>query len=177
MIQHSESIKALAAALLRAQAKYRKLRRNRVNPHFKSRYADLDNCFDATKAALAAEGLVVIQGMDANEKGDTVVSTLIVHVESGEYVQDHATAAGKDRQAQTVGAIATYLRRYGYSAMVGITPDPDLDGEDAMPRQGTAQTIGQRTPSSGPRPVPQQGPQQQRPPQQNLPGTAPVRPQ
>jgi len=143
MLQHSEKIEALAAALLEAKKHFKKLRRNKSNPYFKARYADLDACLDSTKDALAAQGLVVIQGLGASADGDPLVTTMLVHAPSGQWIYSVSMSQAKDRLPQTIGAAATYLRRYGYSAIVGITPDDDDDAESAMPR-GTAQKVGQK---------------------------------
>ena len=148
MLQHSEKIEALAAALLEAKKKYKKLKRNKANPYFKSRYADLDACLEATEDALSAQGLVVIQGLGASADGDPLVTTMLIHAPSGQFIYSVSMSSAKDNLPQTVGAAATYLRRYGYSAITGITPEDDDDGEAAMPR-GTQQAVQRKILGSG----------------------------
>ncbi|MBL8218225.1 MAG: hypothetical protein JNL62_03310, partial [Bryobacterales bacterium] len=50
-------ISSCAAALSAAQGAMKPAAFNRINPHFKNRYADLTSVIDAARAALAANGL------------------------------------------------------------------------------------------------------------------------
>lgn len=143
MLKMSEKIDQVTTALRLAQKDFKKLKRNRANPFFKSRYADLDNCIDVTRHALQQHGLVIVQTLGANEQGLTAVTTMLVHTDTGQWIADTSIMVAKDFSPQAVGSAATYARRYGYSAITGIAPDDDDDGEAAMPR-GTAQAVGQR---------------------------------
>jgi len=60
----SETLGELAAALSAVQAALRPAAKNATNPHFRSRFADLESCWDACRAPLAANGLAVIQTVD-----------------------------------------------------------------------------------------------------------------
>lgn len=51
-MQKSESIKELAAALCAAQSQMVGAKKGSVNPHFKSRYADLASIWDACREPL-----------------------------------------------------------------------------------------------------------------------------
>lgn len=55
-------------ALARAQAGFRKVIKNRVNPAFKSRYADLEAILDAVRPSLNAQGIFISQDVE-NEPG------------------------------------------------------------------------------------------------------------
>jgi len=166
----SPQIEKVAAALANAQRDFKKLRRDRANPFFKSRYAGLDNCIDVTRPALQKHGLVVVQTLGSDAQGHPAVSTLLIHTESGQYIADTVVMMPKDNSPQSVGSAATYARRYGYSAMTGITPDDDDDAEAAQPR-GTAQAVS-RFPAPQTSNFQRPG-QTQMPKQTTIPGTTP----
>lgn len=131
-MQTSEAIHELATALAKAQAAMKPAAKDSINPHFKSRYADLASVWDAARAALTGNGLSVVQGASADGERVTV-TTLLLHT-SGQWIQDALTSSARDASAQSVGSAITYGRRYGLSAMVGIAPEDD-DAEAATPRQ------------------------------------------
>lgn len=124
----SESIAALAAALSKAQGAIRGAAKDRMNPHFKSAYADLASVWDACRTQLAANGIAVVQGVEA-EGGTVRVETTLAHA-SGEWMSSVLSLTASPATPQGVGSAITYGRRYGLSSMVGIAPDDD-DGNAA----------------------------------------------
>jgi hypothetical protein len=84
-MKHSESIKEIAAALAAFQSEVKDPSRNGENPHFKSKYVQLDGLLAAVRPILANHGLSLMQSTG----GDGVnisVSTLIMHT-SGEWIE------------------------------------------------------------------------------------------
>lgn len=127
---HSDTLGAIAPALAKAQAKLEHAAKDSVNPHFRSKYADLPSVVDTIKPVLAANDLAVIQGFVPDEAGVTI-ETRIIH-KSGEWIGDeglHVPASKKD--AQAFGSAATYARRYALMALIGVAPDDD-DGNAAV---------------------------------------------
>jgi len=57
----SEQISELAAALAAAQGMMENAVMNRVNPHFKSKYADLAAVLSAARKPLSANGLAIVR--------------------------------------------------------------------------------------------------------------------
>lgn len=129
MIKTSESIAKIASALAKAQGAMRAALKDSVNPHFRSRYADLAGVWDVAREPLSANGLAVVQS--PGEVGDKtiVLSTLLVH-ESGEWMEGQLTIPVSKPDAQGVGSAITYARRYALAAIVGIVQDDD-DGNAA----------------------------------------------
>lgn len=126
----SSSLAALAPALAKAQAKIQGASKDKTNPAFKSKYADLASVWDACREALTSNGLSVVQlPMDA-EGARVALRTVLLH-SSGEFVSTTVSAPLGKNDAQAVGSALTYLRRYSLSAMVGIAPDEDDDGNAA----------------------------------------------
>jgi hypothetical protein len=129
-MQRSESLGKLAEALALAQGKMKGAAKDAANPFFKSRYADLASCWEAARAPLAAHGLSILQPVKA-AGADVTVTTILAHA-SGEWLSEDLSVTAKDETPQSVGSAITYARRYGLSAMVGISPEDD-DGNGAQP--------------------------------------------
>lgn len=120
----SPSIGKLAEALNRAQAQLEPATKNAVNPHLKSRYADLAACFDAARPALSANGLAITQLPGRRDDGTITLMTVLLHV-SGEYLGEEAGVRLGQETPQTVGSAVTYLRRYALSSALGLSTEDD----------------------------------------------------
>ena len=126
----STTLGELAKALSAMQADLEPARKEAVNPHFRSRYADLAACLEAVRAPMAKHGLALSQhaGLD----GDVVtLTTLLLHT-SGEFLQSTAGVRVAKHDPPSVGSALTYLRRYALSAVVGLSTEQDDDGAAAM---------------------------------------------
>jgi len=119
----SESIKELASALAKAQGEIENASKSSANPHFKSRYADL-----TVRPVLAKHGLSVAQ-FPTLEGTTASVETILMH-SSGEWMSGTASSPMQKMDAQGVGSVTTYLRRYSLAAVCGIAQEDD-DGHAA----------------------------------------------
>lgn len=133
----SETIGELAQALVKAQAVIRPAIKDKTNPAFRSKYADLGAVWEACRALLADNGLSVVQMPEASEPGYVALTTLLLHV-SGEFISSTATAPLVKNDPQGVGSALTYLRRYALAAVVGVVADEDDDGNAASNTQPRA---------------------------------------
>ncbi len=123
----SEQINELATALAAAQAEMKNAKLNKVNPHFKSRYADLAEIRDTVTPALTKHGIAIVQGTDTTDSGIVVV-TKLVH-KSGQWIESRFPIAYD--KPQTMGSAYTYARRYSISAMCSISAEEDDDANAA----------------------------------------------
>ena len=123
----SEQVNELATALAAAQAEMKNATLNKVNPHFKSKYADLAGIRDTVTPALAKHGLSIVQGTDTVDSGIVVV-TRLMH-KSGQWIESRFPIAYD--KPQTMGSAYTYARRYSLSAMCAISADEDDDANAA----------------------------------------------
>ena len=129
----SENIKEISAALAKAQADIEGASKSSENPHFRSKYADLGNVWDACRGPLTKNGLSVHQGVRAN--GDMRLVTTVMH-QSGQWIEDDGIPLMLDKQnMQGLGSALTYARRYGLMGAVGIAPEDD-DGNAAVKGNG-----------------------------------------
>lgn len=130
----SESIKALAAALTKAQSAMSGAVKDANNPFFKSKYADLGAVVKAVKEPFAANGLSYTQ-FPIEDNGRIGVETILMH-ESGEWLSNSFTVNLTKQDAQGAGSAITYCRRYALQAIAGI-PSEDDDGNGASQQRKT----------------------------------------
>lgn len=125
-METSESITKLAAAFVKYHAKAVTVIRDKRNPHFKNDYATLDNILETTRPILAENGISVIQ-LPVGENG---LTTMLLH-ESGEFIMETYFMSAKSNDPQGNGSRLTYQRRYALGAVLGISTEPDDDGNAA----------------------------------------------
>jgi hypothetical protein len=135
MIDLSHTTPELMAALAAAQGSIENAIKGSINPHFKSRYADLAEVLNTIRPTFAAHGLNLVQSTGYD--GTLVsVDTVIGHA-SGGFVVSTAACVPAKSDAQGIGAATTYLRRYSAAAMCGIAQEDD-DGNAAAHNRTTA---------------------------------------
>ena len=131
--------KSINEAFVAAQKLIGGARKSSTNPHFKSKYADLSECFNACSDILNEHDIHISQPT-MKEDDLFIVRTILTHV-SGETMQDFGVPIvgwqGAKNPAQAFGSGQTYARRYSLTSMVGICPADD-DGQsltqDAPPK-------------------------------------------
>jgi hypothetical protein len=133
--------KHIAVAFVKAQRQFGPALKTSVNPHFKSKYADLANCIEAVIEALNANGIGLMQRTYECKDGVTV-ETVFIH-ESGEVMECgmlHLPASKLD--AMGFGSCLTYARRYSLLAATGLAPEDD-DGVAASRRTEIKSTVNE----------------------------------
>jgi hypothetical protein len=131
MSMMSEAINEISAALAKAQGQIEGASKGKVNPAFKSKYADLASIWDACREPLSANGLAVLQ--IPNETADGMMLVTMITHSSGQWFRSSYPVRPVQATPQGLGSALTYSRRYSLMAMVGIAPEDD-DGEAAMGR-------------------------------------------
>lgn len=120
------------------------VKKSASNPHFKSKYADLNEVLDVAKEQLNTYGLVLTQPIGRDTMGD-FVETRIFDPASGSAINSvfYLTDNSRDN-VQKKGAEITYGRRYTLSSLLALESEDD-DGESAMDRKPTAQAYVPKT--------------------------------
>lgn len=124
----SEPANEIFTALAKAQAEIGTANKDSLNPHFKSKYADLASVWEACRAALTKNSICVVQVPSAD--GNAVSVTTILGHASGQKIVGELTMIAKGSDPQSVGSCLTYLRRYSLASLVSVCPDDD-DGNAA----------------------------------------------
>jgi hypothetical protein len=126
----SESIKQIAEALVSAQKEIKFAIKDSTNPHFKSKYANINSTIDAVKPALNNNGIAFLQSLSPSDDSKLHLTTRLIH-SSGEWIEDTAVCPLQKQDAQAVGSAISYIRRYSLAAFLGLYSDTDDDGQAA----------------------------------------------
>jgi hypothetical protein len=132
MTLQSEQINELMGALAKAQGEMSHAVKDSVNPHFKSKFADLASVWQACRDPLAKNGLAITQTMDFSGERQVLVTTL-GHA-SGQWIKSIVALPIQKPGAQELGSCLSYCRRYALASMVGVYQDDD-DAEVATKRE------------------------------------------
>lgn len=126
----SDSTEKLVEALVAARAKYEpviKAQVGQVAQNREYRYADLSTLVDAVTPALLANGLIVLQAVDAES---AALITRIAHT-SGQWAEA-SYPLKLDLAPQAFGSALTYARRYSLQGLLFVSAEDD-DGASAQP--------------------------------------------
>ena len=132
----SDNIEKLAQALSKAQSEMKGAEKKSTNPFFNSSYADLHTVIESSVPYLTKYGLSVIQGNEG-KPGEFYVTTMLLH-SSGQWIKSKLKMPIEKATAQSIGSTITYGRRYGLSAICGISQYDD-DGNAASGKGITQQ--------------------------------------
>lgn len=129
--ERGERFAAAGAAFVKAQSEFEPIAFDKVNPHFRSKYASLAAIQKATLPALNRNGIAhtsrtVIDG------DNIVVKTYLIH--GGVAFVKATWPVGKvSANPQQLGSALTYARRYTLQSVLGVSADDDDDGNAAQP--------------------------------------------
>ncbi len=157
VMEMSADISAWAPAFLEAQKSMGDVLKKKVNPAFKSKYAELSDVLDAVQEPLNENGFSILQPVSSEPGGAVVrVTTMLMH-KSGQWVRSTLSLRPVKTDPQAVGSAITYGRRYGLTAMTGVAPEDDdgnqASGRDDVRRDNRQQQATQQPPAQHRYPV------------------------
>lgn len=136
-MRSSDTLTKISPALVSAVNSMEGVAKTTENDGFKkngkaSKYATLADCIEASRTALLANGLCVIQGPGAtNTEAKTLcITTRIIH-DSGEWIETDFDMPLTKWSPHEAGSATTYGRRFALMAMLGLAPVEDDDGNAA----------------------------------------------
>lgn len=130
--RESAQLNELYTALSKAQSEMEVSKPTKLNPFFRSKYSDLPNIVKSSRPYLSKNGLSIIQRILTNSNGRMFLYTRLCH-SSGQWIESNMPINPSKGDIQSIGSYITYIKRYAYSAMVGVvSSDEDDDGEAAM---------------------------------------------
>ena len=124
----SKSITSLVKSLIKFQSEVKDISKDKINPFFNSKYADINSIIQSIRKTLTSNDLAISQGNRycIHSNGFYIVTTL--YHSSGEWLRSELRMPiGGKKDAQAVGASVTYGRRYGLLSILGISVDGDDD--------------------------------------------------
>jgi len=119
---------SIAEALAAAQLEITDPAKDSVNPHFRSRYADLATVLKTVRPVLAKHGIALVQCTQVDGDRLVLVTRLMWR---GEEIESTYPVEPVKRDPQGYGSALTYARRYALQALVGVAADEDDDGNAA----------------------------------------------
>ncbi len=119
----------LYAALAKAQSEMKSATFDKVNPHFKSKYASLSAVIDAVRDPLTRNGIAYVQRVSQCSNGVGVETVFLGH--GGEFATGVVVVPLDKPTAQGMGSALTYARRYSLAMACCISADEDDDGNEA----------------------------------------------
>lgn len=140
--------KTFAGSLVAALNELEGVTKDKVNPHFKSKYADLSSVLDTVRPVFARHGMAVTQETTPSEDG-VIVETVVLHTSGDERRFGKLYVPANKRDAQGAGSALTYARRYSLMTAFGV-PAEDDDGNAAVSSQRVANdrpTTGEAPPN------------------------------
>jgi hypothetical protein len=146
-VKTSDDISELATALAAAQPSIEGATKDKTNPAFRTKYADLGSVWDAIREPMKTNGLSIVQlpiTLVAHELPMVGVSTRLMH-SSGQWIEEEFVVPLAKLDPQGAGSAITYCRRYSLMAVLGVCPEDD-DGNSASerPQERAAAPVPQR---------------------------------
>lgn len=132
MIETSQSTAALDEAMARAQSQIQTAAKDKVNPAFRSRYADLASVWEACRDALTSNGVFISQWPVHSDDNRLHIITRLAF--KGEWIKAHFSIPVLKQDAHGYGSSLTYAKRMSLAAAVGVVADDDDDGNAASGR-------------------------------------------
>lgn len=141
MFKTSDNTDKLDAAIAKAQAKIQPAVKDKTNPAFRSKYADLAGVWDACRAALTENGVCVTQWPIHSDDSRLHLITRLAC--AGQWMMAEISIPTDKQSAHGYGSAITYAKRFGLAAAVGVVADEDDDGNAAS--ASTPANNGHRT--------------------------------
>lgn len=132
----TETPKTLLGALAEALPELGAAKKGNLNPHFKSKYADLGSVIEAIRP-IAEHGLWFRQVSHDAESGVSI-ETFYIH-DSGELSAGKVFVPADKNNAQGFGSAQTYARRYGLQMAFGLATEDDDGNAASKGQEGQSQ--------------------------------------
>lgn len=141
-------------ALVAFQADMKTVGKDKVNPHFKSRYADIASITEEVMPLLTKHGLAFTCLPRSVDNGYEIQGILL-H-ESGGRLESALPLFGND--AQKIGSSITYARRYLLGSVTGVVTGDEADDDGNM--ASTTNERARREPMNRAAAAPQRNPEE-----------------
>lgn len=122
----SKAINELASALAKAQSDFEVATRSKENEYYKDRYSALQDIVDASRPALTANGLSVIQQIKQLDDGSSMLHTILFHG-SGQWIETRMKIAPPKQDIATLKSYLDSIKRMAYASLVGVVSFADDD--------------------------------------------------
>jgi len=110
--------------LLELQAKIKVIKKDEVNPFFKSKYFDINGLIRELKPLLSELKLVIIQPL-SHVEGRPAIRTILIDGDTGEKIVEDVVTIPENLDPQKMGSTITYFRRYSLQSLLLLEAEDD----------------------------------------------------
>lgn len=128
MPKDQESIKTFNEKFLAFQQEVGAIKKDKNNPFYQSKYADINSLLETVKPVLTTHGLTIMQPLDI--LGDRVILRTIVQDSTSKDSITSVVFLPDIQDPQKIGSAITYFRRYSLQALLALEAEDD-DGNTA----------------------------------------------
>jgi hypothetical protein len=125
----------LVEALLKVQAEAPRLQ-DAVNPHLANKYIALDSLMPTILPILQKHGILLVQSPSSID-GAPALKTQLVHVASGELIEDRIPLILDRNNSQGHESALTYARGYAIMSLFCLE-EPEIRGRIETPKRDAA---------------------------------------
>jgi len=115
--------------LLAFQKKVGAIKKDSVNPFYKSKYADINSLLDVVKPLLNEVGLLAVQPLEIREGKNALITKIF---DGDKVILESAIIIPDNIDPQKIGSAITYYRRYSLQALFLLEAEDD-DAESSKP--------------------------------------------
>jgi hypothetical protein len=115
------------------QKELKPIPKNDVNPHFRSKFLNIEGLLEYVLPLLNKHNLT-IRSEGRFENNQAILLTVLQHVD-GYFIISQWPIITANNSPQSLGQASTYARRYATMALLGVAPSDDDDGEASEIRQ------------------------------------------
>lgn len=127
----SEHVNELVAAFAKAQSEYPSIGNNRVNPFFKSEYADFDSIMCVIRPIISKHGLSLVQYTKIDEPTQSRTLHTRLYHSSGQWLESRERIIPEKNDDQKWASTVTFKKRHQAMAILNVTIDKDKYDDDA----------------------------------------------
>jgi hypothetical protein len=131
-MENTQDSATISLKLLAVQEELSPILKDKNNPFFKSKYADINSFIEMVKPVLNKNKLVLLQPL-THLNGTTALETILVDAETGYKISSLTPIALKETDPQKIGSAITYYRRYALQSLLLIQAEDD-DGNGSKPQ-------------------------------------------
>jgi|SRR6056297_413423 len=139
MEEKNKEKKTLTQKIYEVGLEVGKIKKNKENPYYKSKYFDINQLLEAINPILKDKGLSINQPLDTevfNEKPFLVLKTVIT---DGKEEKEYKAIIPQQKSPQDMGSAITYYRRYSLQSLFGLQAEDD-DGNNASKKEEEVKT-------------------------------------
>lgn len=127
MFKTSEQTDKLDAQLAKAQGEIDSAKKEKTNPAFRSKYADIAAVWDACRDALSRNQISVTQ-WPVHSDGDRLhLITRLAH--AGQWMMGEISLPVMKKDAHGYGSAVTYAKRFALAAAIGVVAEDEHDDD------------------------------------------------